>query len=166
MKRCFVMAASLTCLIWALSYAKTKEISPSDFAKINEVTSAFAKAILARDWAAVGGQYTEDAVLYAPNMPVAHGRAAVQQSMSTFPPVTEFRLNNTKVDGRDDLAYVTGTYSMTIPVPEGAAPIHATGNYVEIRRKQADGRWLISVDIYNSDQPLPPPPPATAVQKK
>ncbi len=41
-------------------------------------------------------------------------------------------------------------------LPEGAAePVQDRGKYVEIRRKQADGAWLIAVDIFNSDLPIP-----------
>lgn len=37
--------------------------------------------------------------------------------------------------------------------------------YLEIRRRQADGRWLIPRDIGNSDIPLPAPPPPAAGKK-
>ncbi len=34
-------------------------------------------------------------------------------------------------------------------------PTHDTGKYVEIWRQQPDGKWLLAVDISNSDLPLP-----------
>ena len=51
-----------------------------------------------------------------------------------------------------------GAYSLTIQ-PEGAPEsIRDTGKYIEIRRKQQDGSWLIAIDIWNSDLPLPSEP--------
>ena len=44
---------------------------------------------------------------------------------------------------------------MTILVEGTLEPTHDTGKYVEIWRKQPDGKWLIAVDISNSDLPLP-----------
>ena len=45
--------------------------------------------------------------------------------------------------------------------PPGAEPVHEAGKYIEIRKKQADGSWLLYRDIYNSDMPaIPAPPPA------
>ena len=54
---------------------------------------------------------------------------------------------------RDDLAYVLGTYTMTIVPPGAPGPIEDSGKYIEIRRRQPDGSWLISTDIFNSDLP-------------
>ena len=38
---------------------------------------------------------------------------------------------------------------MTIEV-DGAS-VEDVGKYIEIRRKQADGSWLLDVDMFNSD---------------
>jgi ketosteroid isomerase-like protein len=57
-----------------------------------------------------------------------------------------------EIDGRADLAYVRGSYSMTLH-PQGApAPVDDVGKYLEIRMHQADGSWLLAVDIFNSDK--------------
>ena len=75
--------------------------------------------------------------------------------MAGYPPITDVNLTIDEIDGNDKLAFVRGTYTMTIE-PEGAAePLQDRGKYVEIRRKQADGAWLIAVDIFNSDLPIP-----------
>jgi uncharacterized protein (TIGR02246 family) len=132
-------------------------VSQADIAKINEVTEAFVKAALARNWAAVAGLYVDDAVLNPPNNPSVKGRAAIKAWLENFPPLTSFKTTNLKVDGQGDLAYVLGVYSMTIAPPGAPAPINDTGKYVEIRRKQPDGKWLIAVDMFSSDVPAPAP---------
>ena len=132
-------------------------LSQADIAKINEVTQMFVKGALSRNWAAVAALYVDDAVLNPPHQPSVKGRTAINAWFENFPPVTAFKANNVKVEGRDDLAYVLGTYTMTIVPPGAPGPVNDSGNYVEIRRKQSDGSWLIAVDIFNSDLPVPQP---------
>ncbi len=130
-------------------------LSDEDVAAIRASTESYAQAVRAGDWAGMAALYTEDAVLMAPNEPAVQGRAAVEAWIAASPPITEFSLAVVEIDGRGDLAYVRGTGSSTM-MPEGASePIQNTFKYVEIRRRQPDGTWLIAVDIWNSDQPLP-----------
>lgn len=60
-----------------------------------------------------------------------------------------------EMDGRGNLAYVRGAYSLAIPMGKMMEPIHDSGKYIEMRRKQADGSWLIALDIYNCDLEQP-----------
>jgi len=132
-------------------------LSQADIAKINELTETFVKAALANNWATVAGLYTDDAVLNPSHAPAVKGRTAINAWFEQFPPITAFKASNVKVEGREDLAYVLGSYTMTI-VPSGApGPVNDSGKYVEVRRKQSDGRWLIAVDIFNSDLAAPQP---------
>ncbi|MGH7983124.1 MAG: YybH family protein, partial [Candidatus Udaeobacter sp.] len=55
-----------------------------------------------------------------------------------------------------DLAYTTGTYELTMNDASGK-PINDRGKYVEVWKKQADGKWKVVADIWNSDLPLPSP---------
>jgi ketosteroid isomerase-like protein len=81
------------------------------------------------------------------------GRAAFENWIATFPRVSRFTLKNEEIDGRADVAYVRGTYTMTIH-PEGApGPVEDVGKYLEIRKRQPDGSWLLAADIFNSDKP-------------
>jgi uncharacterized protein (TIGR02246 family) len=132
-------------------------LSQADIAKINEVTQTFVKATLAKNWAAASALYEDDAVLNPPHEPAVKGRTAIHAWLEKFPPITAFKADNVKVDGREDLAYVLGTYTMTIVPPGAPGPVNNSGKYVEVRRKQSDGRWLVAVDIFNSDLPAPRP---------
>jgi ketosteroid isomerase-like protein len=42
-----------------------------------------------------------------------------------------------------------------MPTPDGKSAVGDHGKFLEIRRRQADGRWLVAADIFNSDQPVP-----------
>jgi hypothetical protein len=41
-------------------------------------------------------------------------------------------------------------------------PIEEQGKFLQIYRKQSDGSWKMTREIYNSDLPLPTPPPTPA----
>jgi uncharacterized protein (TIGR02246 family) len=130
-------------------------LSEEDVAAIEASADIFVEAALAGDWEALAALYTEDVVLMPPNGPVVEGRVAIQDFLESFPFITQFAVTIVQIDGRGDLAFVRGTNSMTLIVEGTSEPIHITGKYVEIWRKQPDGKWLIAVDIWNSDLPLP-----------
>jgi len=125
-------------------------LSEADLKAIEEISTTFQEGMNANDWAAVAATYTMDAVLLPPNAPAVSGRENIQAFFSKFPPISDAELSNVEVKGQGDWAWVRGTYSMTISPPE-MEPITDTGKYVEIRKKQSDGSWLIYCDIYNSD---------------
>ena len=128
-------------------------LSDADIAANEEVGESWVAAANADDWGGVAALYTEDAVLMPPNGPLVQGRAAIEAFLVAFPPASGWTLNAVEIDGRGDLAFVRGTFSMMIEM-EGMAAVRETGKYIEIRRKQADGSWLLATDIFNSDTPL------------
>jgi uncharacterized protein (TIGR02246 family) len=135
-----------------------KDLSQADLRKIDDVTQTAVNAALARDFATWAALFLDDAVVNPPNEPAVKGRAAIRAWLEKFPPITEFKLKNEKIEGRDDLAYLLGTYTMTI-TPSGApGPVKDSGKFVTVVRRQPDGRWLCAVDMFSSDLPPPPPP--------
>lgn len=101
--------------------------------------------------------YAPDAVVMPPNAPTLTGEPAVAEFMKSFPPISDFKFQIIEMEGTADMAWVRGTYSMTIS-PAGATPINDVGKYIEIWRKQADGGWKVVRDIFNSDLPAVAPP--------
>jgi len=94
-------------------------LSATDIAAIETTQLQFAAAFLRRDFDALAALYTDDAVVMPPNEPAVHGRTALKAWMAAFPVVTDFTLSTGRIEGRADLAYVRGTYTMTLR-PEGA----------------------------------------------
>jgi uncharacterized protein (TIGR02246 family) len=107
--------------------------------------------LLKQDFEGMAELYTQDAVVMPPNHPVVRGKKEMLDFMRAFPRVTRAEFQVDEIDGYGDIAYVTGRYAMTLQ-PEGAPkPIDDRGKYIEIRRKQPDGSWLLARDIFNSD---------------
>jgi len=142
-------------------------LSEEDLAAINDlVERQMVEAFLAEDWAALASVFTEDGVRMPPNEPLHQGRAAIEAwTSSNWGPLTYtgFTQEALEIDGRGDLAYVRGTYSVTVEPPGAPEPITSVGKTLAILRKQPDGSWLVSHAIYNGDAP-PPPMPGSADQ--
>ena len=144
--------------------AAPPSLTEAEKASIRSVNDEFSKNFVAGDWDAMMNLYTEDAILMPPGGPSVEGRTAIKAFMGAFPKVTEMSFDLDEVDGRGDLAFVRGSYRMTMEIPGAPAPVTDEGKFVEIRRKQADGSWLVAVDIFNSNLPPPPPPPAPTAE--
>jgi len=153
---------ALAMCAWLISLASEAQtnngLSQTDVRKIDEVTQTAMKAALAKDFATWAALFLDDAVVNPPNEPAVKGRAAIRSWLEKFPPITEFTLKNVKMEGRDDLAYVLGTYTMPIVPPGTPGPVKDSGKYVTVVRRQADGRWLVAVDMFSSDKPAALPP--------
>ena len=127
-------------------------LSTADHAAIRASSDRFMQLLIAQDFDSLVRLYTEDAVVMPPHHPAVHGRTAIRSWFPSFPRVSRFSLTIDESDGRADLAYVRGSYSMTLH-PEGAPrPVEDAGKYIEIRKRQADGSWPIAADIFNSDK--------------
>ena len=130
------------------------ELLPEDIIAIKELHQTWSPAIVEKDFETLMTLYTDDAIVLPPNGPKVQGREAVLDWMKALPPITSANLTVEEIDGYGNLAFVRGAYFMTI-TPEGApGPIQDRGKFIEIRRKQADGSWLMARDIFNSDMPV------------
>ncbi len=140
----------------AAQEAASGALSAEDIAAIRDVAESFRQAMLASDWETATSLFIEDAVRQPPNEPMIVGRAAILASMEAEPVTfTQFSNAPLEIDGRGDLAYARGTYSLTATAEGMAEPITEKGKYLGVIRKQADGSWRVDTDIWNSDQPLP-----------
>jgi len=148
------LLTALSCAVIACQPAPAK-LTDADIAALRATTGAIAADILARRDSASVAQYAQNAVFMTPNAPALEGRAAIRAWFEQSPPMTTFTLSVVEIDGRGDLAYVRGTYALTIAAAGRTPAISDHGKFLEIRRKQADGSWLMTLDIFNSDVPLP-----------
>ena len=157
MKKAFQFGGGLLALtlVATAASAQPAKLGEKDLAAIRTASDAFTKGVVAGDFALVSKLYTENASFMPPNERAVAGRADIQTWLKGLPPVKEFKFTLAEIEGRGDLAYVKGSYTMTLAPPGAPAPINEAGKFIEIRRRQADGSWPIAVDIFNSD--LPPP---------
>lgn len=127
-------------------------LSAADRQTIDSLHSAFSTTATANDLTAVAAMYADDGSLMAPNMPIATGRIAIKETLGHFPPIGEMKLVTNEAHGTAELATIRGTY-MLLFAPPGGLAFADTGKFVELWRKQPDGKWLIAWGIFNSDKP-------------
>ena len=131
-------------------------LSEEDVGAIESTVASYVQSALASDFAEWAALHTEDAVRLPPNQPAVKGRAAIQNWGAAFS-LTDFTITPLEIDGRDGLAYarVTYSYSGTLTAEGMSEVVTDSGRGVWLLRKQPDGSWLLAVDIWNSDLPLP-----------
>ena len=133
-----------------MSSTESSTISNVDREKINDVTRRFSEMMLVRDFSDVASLYTQDCILMPPNHTTVRGASAIAEFLGTFPKITQFLASNDEIDGRGDLAYVRGSHKMTMQLDTGES-VEDQGTYLEIRRRQEDGSWPITVDTFCSN---------------
>lgn len=148
-----VLALCATLIATGCAPAGPHSLSQADQDAIRQIEQEGSKAIRDRNFAAWTALFTDGGELLPPNGAAIEGRAAIKAWADAFPPYSGFEATTVSVEGSGDLAYARGNYTMTFETP--GQPDH--GKYLEIYRKQADGTWKLTHDIFNSDVPLPVP---------
>jgi ketosteroid isomerase-like protein len=107
-------------------------------------------------------QYAADAEVMAPGNPRATGRDAIRALLEKESAgmkqagVTLVLNDDDKAAASGDLGYHSGSYV----VKDASGAVVDSGNYLAVMQRQADGKWLMIRDTWNSDRP--PPAPAEA----
>jgi uncharacterized protein (TIGR02246 family) len=157
------------CTALLLAATACKQAAPpdtraADESAIRELDAQWAKTAATGDLEGTVAYYTDDATLLPPNAPIASGKQAIRAVWATLlvpgASVT-WQANKVDVASSGDLAYLIGTYTLTMKDAQGK-PATEHGKMIEVFRKQADGKWKVVADIFNSDDP----PPAPAEKKK
>lgn len=143
------MIALLLALAGCQNPASTA-LSDEDKQAINKSLQNFLQAAVAGNWELAVANYTSDAILMPPNHVAVEGREQIKAFFAALPPLQVMTAQNLEIFGRGDMAYIRGSYQMTLGADD-AALLKDVGKFFEVRKKQADGTWLIYRDMFNSD---------------
>ena len=114
------------------------------------------------DAEALTALYTEDAVLLPPDHAPVHGRDAIAEFWRQGTD-TGLEVRTLRVEVEGSIGYLVGQYNLPSTAEEPAD----SGKYVMCLRRQRDGSWKLSADIWNSSTGEEPeaeaPSPAPAV---
>jgi len=131
----------------------------ADEAAIHALVKEWSGAAQAKDVERFTSVYAEDAVVMMEDAPDISGKAAIREGIGGMMSDPNFGLSfqaaKVVVARSGDLAYETGTYTMTMSDAK-KKPATETGNYVVVWQKQADGAWKVVVDAPISDPPAAP----------
>ncbi len=100
--------------------------------------------------------YPEGSSWLPPNAPIINGPDAIREVVSLLAATPGFAFTveptNVTVSRAGDLAYLVGTYEISLNDAEGN-PETEHGKYVEVWKKHPDNTWKHVLAIWNSDQP-------------
>jgi uncharacterized protein (TIGR02246 family) len=116
------------------------------------------KAANAKDSAALQAVLTDKTILIEPHMAPLVGRDAIGKMHQAFVDNFDTDAKGPAIDVRvtGDLAVAYGRYTETItPKDEALAAAKASGHWLAVLQRQADGAWKWDWVIANSDQPMP-----------
>jgi uncharacterized protein (TIGR02246 family) len=127
------------------------EVSASKV-ELGQMNRDFAAALNAKDAQAAAALYTEDAVLIPPGEPLVQGREAIEEYWRGA--IESGGVRDVSVETMDalssgSLGYETGSFILTANGPDGEAVIDR-GRYIELLRREPDGRWLSTHGIWNA----------------
>lgn len=105
------------------------------------------------DWKGLSALFSQDAIMMPPYSEAVHGREAIERWEAENESGFRIALDIQNIDGSDVTAYVRGRSCLYIPISDGVYGVDV-GKFLEIRKKQQNGEWLIHTDIFNSDGPL------------
>lgn len=145
--------------------ADTPAVRDSAEGAVREQDAQWAKTAGANDLDGAVSYYSDSASMLPPNAPIATGKQAIRAVWAgMLSPDVTVSWEVTKADAArsGELAYVMGTYQITAKTRKGEG-MEDRGKLVEVWKKQADGKWKVVTDIFNSDLPAAS---ATPTEKK
>lgn len=121
---------------------------------ITAVSKARAKAFNEGNAAAIAVHFTDEAWLMAPGKPALKGKNAVQayyQSIfDEYNTVLESYYDEVDVSG--NLAFGRGFAKVILKPKKGGDSLVSTAKYLNILKKQPDGTWKTTHDVWNGNE--------------
>lgn len=144
-----VYACSIAGCDMADDLAKTNEIQI-----VSEISAARAQAFNEGNAAGIAIHFSEDALLMAPGKPATMGRKAVEAYyQSIFDKyITRLESHYEEVDVSGNIAYGRGEARVTLVPKKGGGSLVSTAKFLNILKKQPDGVWKTTHDIWNGNE--------------
>ena len=156
MRRIAGLAGLVACAVIGGVAAQGQKTVP----ELSKLAADFSAAVTAGNAAKVASLYTADATFMPPNEAAIRGTAGIQGWFQKQMDQGAAKLTLSPTESRisGDLAFEVGNYTFSLK-PKTGQPINDKGKYIVVLRKDG-ATWKISHDIFNSDLPPQPPPPA------
>ena len=133
-----------------------QRLAASDASTVRRVGEGYLAAIRSGDVDAMMAHWADNPTVLPPNAPGVRGWDEVRAWAQAFQKrvrVTEARFTESEVAIGGDLAAERLAFTMTLEPAAGGTPVILTGKGVHLYRKQVDGAWKLSLDIWNADNP-------------
>jgi ketosteroid isomerase-like protein len=101
--------------------------------------------------------WADEGVMMPPHHPAVQGRAALRQFFASLFSEAKFRFTFTssQIDVVGDIALEYVTYSALMwSSLSGGSPADDVGKGLHVYKRQPDGSWKLTRDIWNTDRPI------------
>ncbi|MEL6829201.1 MAG: SgcJ/EcaC family oxidoreductase, partial [Pseudomonadota bacterium] len=125
-------------------------LSDADVSAIQAASDEWVATYNANDWDALAKLFSPDATMMPPNSPQVIGRDSISAWEAEYETGFQIAFDVQDIEGDGNFAYVRGRSCVFIPLETGGYGVDV-GKYLEVRKKDENGNWLIVSDIFNSD---------------
>lgn len=126
--------------------------NPADLAAITAFNARYLEAINTGDIATLSSLTDDDHIMLIPGRAPLQGKAANDAAngryFEQFNVAERWNPVETVIDGK--LAYQRGTITATATPKVGGAARTSSGSFLRIYRRQPDGSWRMTRDMFNS----------------
>lgn len=131
--------------------------------RIRAADAAWLNAYAEKNVEKAAAALDEHGSMLPPNAPIASGKDAVREIIAGAFTITGYNLvwhiDKIGIASSGDLGYTSGPYEFSWKDSSGKT-IFDKGKSLTIWKKQTDGSWKVLYDMFNSDLPCIPNPPA------
>jgi len=125
----------------------------ADEKAVRDADEQWSKVAAAKDLDKTVSFYADGAVVLPPNQAAVTTKDGIRNLWKAFlDSLTDISWKTARVEmaKSGDMGYLIGTYEATLK--DGTKD---NGKYCEVWKKQADGKWKVSADMFSSDLPAP-----------
>jgi ketosteroid isomerase-like protein len=149
-----LLATALAMLLSAISCQK--QDTEADIAAINEMYDQYSIYVNTGDLDSFISLWDDNAIRMEPDNPSVIGKENIRKSFEI--PFAVFNIkfshgSDTELQVANDIAFIRGTYTMSLTPKEGGPTTNFDGKALSINKKQADGSWKIYINIFNNNAP-------------
>jgi uncharacterized protein (TIGR02246 family) len=125
-----------------------------DLAAIRKLFADNAAALNTGDTSTLAKFYEEDAIQFPPNSPALTGweaiRAELENELEGIKVAATFEVAEVVI--ADNWTFARGTYRMVTTPPGGGEQTVATGNWLDILKRQPDSSWKIARSAWSIEE--------------
>src|SRR5438105_6821614 len=136
-----------------LAFAATTFAAGADEKAVRDADAEWSKAAASKDVDKTVAFYADDAVVMPPNAERATTKEAIRKIWKDLltDATVSWKATKVEVAKSGDIAFIVGTYEVTMNDVVTGKPVNDRGKYLEVWEKHADGSWKCGADIWNSD---------------
>jgi ketosteroid isomerase-like protein len=129
-------------------------LSAEDRIAIEQASNAYVAAMRGEDWKRVAQSFSANAVRVPPHEEPHQGRKSIESWLRGIEELSNYELVRDQIDGADGIAYIRGSYAITLRPVGVPVAISDEGDFLEIWRKDPDGTWTIAEAMWNTRRPM------------